>query len=270
MRRGERRTFLVGVGHGTCTCEGAAFEYIVNLEFELRNRGVRDRARDHLAHQRVRARRLRHGRHAPQARRLRHAEQHLQRVAVRRARHRLDHARPRRRRSSRPLALRDARRQRGASRPFDFAMLLPPFSGVGLKAFDRDGGGHHGAAVHAQRVHARRRRLQRQARTRSGAQRLAAHLPVPRLPEHLRRRHRLRAAAPDLDARTRAPTARVIAPAPPRTGMPSATIGKAVAGSIVDMIGGADEPTHTPRWPRWAQPASPRPGANPSRARPPR
>ena len=44
MRRGERRRFLVGVGHGACTCEGAAFEYIVNLEFELRARGVRDRA----------------------------------------------------------------------------------------------------------------------------------------------------------------------------------------------------------------------------------
>ncbi len=44
MRKGERRRFLVGVGHGTCTCEGAAFEYIVNLEFELRNRGVRDKA----------------------------------------------------------------------------------------------------------------------------------------------------------------------------------------------------------------------------------
>ena len=44
MRRGEKRRFLIGVGHGTCTCEGAAFEYIVNLEFELRNRAVRDRA----------------------------------------------------------------------------------------------------------------------------------------------------------------------------------------------------------------------------------
>ena len=41
---GRERRFLVGVGHGTCTCEGAAFEYIVNLEFELRHRGVRDRA----------------------------------------------------------------------------------------------------------------------------------------------------------------------------------------------------------------------------------
>jgi sulfide:quinone oxidoreductase len=44
MRGGERQRFLVGVGHGTCTCEGAAFEYIVNLEFELRARKVRDKA----------------------------------------------------------------------------------------------------------------------------------------------------------------------------------------------------------------------------------
>ena len=44
MRGGEPQTLVVGMGHGTCTCEGAAFEYIVNLEFELRHRGVRDRA----------------------------------------------------------------------------------------------------------------------------------------------------------------------------------------------------------------------------------
>jgi sulfide:quinone oxidoreductase len=44
MRRGERQRFLVGTGHGACTCEGAAFEYIVNLEFELRARKVRERA----------------------------------------------------------------------------------------------------------------------------------------------------------------------------------------------------------------------------------
>lgn len=44
MRRGERQRFLVGTGHGTCTCEGAALEYIVNLEFELRARKVRDKA----------------------------------------------------------------------------------------------------------------------------------------------------------------------------------------------------------------------------------
>ena len=39
MRKGERQRVVVGVGHGTSTCEGAAFEYIVNLEFELRTAG---------------------------------------------------------------------------------------------------------------------------------------------------------------------------------------------------------------------------------------
>ncbi len=36
--------FVVGTGHGTCTCEGAAFEYTFNLDHTLREAGVRDRA----------------------------------------------------------------------------------------------------------------------------------------------------------------------------------------------------------------------------------
>ena len=43
--RASAQRFLVGTGHGACTCEGAAFEYIVNLEFELRAREVRDARR---------------------------------------------------------------------------------------------------------------------------------------------------------------------------------------------------------------------------------
>ena len=45
--RGGRRTqtLVVGIGHGTCTCEGAAFEYVFNVDHELREAGVRDRAR---------------------------------------------------------------------------------------------------------------------------------------------------------------------------------------------------------------------------------
>jgi sulfide:quinone oxidoreductase len=41
LQRGERKTLVIGVGHGTCTCEGAAFEYTFNVEHELRERGVR-------------------------------------------------------------------------------------------------------------------------------------------------------------------------------------------------------------------------------------
>ncbi len=45
LRRGERQTLVVGMGHGTCTCEGAAFEYVFNVDHQLRQAGVRDRAR---------------------------------------------------------------------------------------------------------------------------------------------------------------------------------------------------------------------------------
>jgi sulfide:quinone oxidoreductase len=44
LRSGERQTLAIGVGHGTCTCEGAAFEYAFNVEHELRAAGVRDLA----------------------------------------------------------------------------------------------------------------------------------------------------------------------------------------------------------------------------------
>ena len=42
LRAGERQSLVVGVGHGTCTCEGAAFEYCFNVEHELRVAGVRE------------------------------------------------------------------------------------------------------------------------------------------------------------------------------------------------------------------------------------
>ena len=44
MKSGKRQTFAIGVGHGTCTCEGAAFEYTFNVEHELVQAGVRDLA----------------------------------------------------------------------------------------------------------------------------------------------------------------------------------------------------------------------------------
>ncbi|MEO5663335.1 MAG: hypothetical protein ABIR39_08615 [Nocardioides sp.] len=45
MRGGQPQTLAVGMGHGTCTCKGAAFEYVFNVDHELREAGVRDLAR---------------------------------------------------------------------------------------------------------------------------------------------------------------------------------------------------------------------------------
>ena len=44
MKAGKRQALAIGVGHGTCTCEGAAFEYTFNVEHEIRAAGVRDMA----------------------------------------------------------------------------------------------------------------------------------------------------------------------------------------------------------------------------------
>jgi sulfide:quinone oxidoreductase len=44
MKAGENQRFLIGTGSATSTCQGAAFEYILNVENEIRQRGLRDKA----------------------------------------------------------------------------------------------------------------------------------------------------------------------------------------------------------------------------------
>jgi sulfide:quinone oxidoreductase len=44
MKRGERQKIVIGTGHGTATCEGAAFEYVTNIHKDLVRRGVRNKA----------------------------------------------------------------------------------------------------------------------------------------------------------------------------------------------------------------------------------
>lgn len=44
MERGNKQTILIGTGHAMATCQGAAFEYILNIAFEIRKRGL-----EHLA-----------------------------------------------------------------------------------------------------------------------------------------------------------------------------------------------------------------------------
>lgn len=44
MKQGTKTKILIGTGHAKSTCQGAAFEYILNVEKELRDHGVRDNA----------------------------------------------------------------------------------------------------------------------------------------------------------------------------------------------------------------------------------
>jgi len=138
MRRGERQRFLVGTGHGTCTCEGAAFEYIVNLEFELRARKVRDKAEIvwitneyELGDFGMGGMHLRRGGYIVPSSLFTESlfaergidwisRAHVSKVEKDRVCYE---------------TLDGAQREQ----EFDFAMLLPPFSGVGLRAYDREG-----------------------------------------------------------------------------------------------------------------------------------
>ncbi len=40
---GSRQRMVIGTGHAMATCEGAAFEYLMNVDFDLRQRGIRDK-----------------------------------------------------------------------------------------------------------------------------------------------------------------------------------------------------------------------------------
>ncbi len=40
MENGEHQTFLIGTGHPMATCQGAAFEYALNIAFEVDKRGL--------------------------------------------------------------------------------------------------------------------------------------------------------------------------------------------------------------------------------------
>jgi sulfide:quinone oxidoreductase len=44
MKKGKKVKILIGTGHAKATCQGAAFEYILNVEQELRRHKVRDMA----------------------------------------------------------------------------------------------------------------------------------------------------------------------------------------------------------------------------------
>ncbi len=44
MAKGEKQRFLIGTGHPTATCQGAAFEYALNVAFEIIKRKLNDKA----------------------------------------------------------------------------------------------------------------------------------------------------------------------------------------------------------------------------------
>ena len=243
MKRGESLTFVVGTGHGTCTCEGAAFEYAFNLEFELRNAGVREKARvvfltneADLGDFGVDGLQLKRGGYVVSSRTFAEslfAERGVEWITGAHVA-RVD-----------PNVISyETLDGETHTLPFDFAMLLPPFTGVGLKAFSKDG-----------------RDITAKVFSPASFMRVDANYD-PKPYEEWRADDwpctyesplfanvfavGIAFAPPHALSRPRkTKNGTTIARAPPRTGMPSGIMGRTVALSIVDMIErGAKGPTH--------------------------
>jgi sulfide:quinone oxidoreductase len=263
MRRGERQRFVVGTGHGGCTCQGAAFEYIVNLEFELRSRKVRDKAdivwltnEYEMGDFGMGGMHIRRGGYVTPSNIFAESlfaergirwitRSHVRKVEPGRVHYE---------------TVEGAVREIG----FDFAMLLPPFSGVGLKAYDRVGAEvtstlfQPNGFTRVDADYAPKPYEQWSARDWPSTYQSPVHPNVFAAG--------IAFAPPHAISRPRqTPSGAPVAPAPPRTGMPSAMIGKAVARSVVDMLNGAPGPTQRVSMSRMGAACVASAGANPFR-----
>ena len=243
LKAGSPQTLLIGMGHGTCTCQGAAFEYTFNVEHELVKAGVRDKAEvvyitnenqlgdfgmdgmnfgtpNGIVSSQVFTESLFQER----------GVKAILSAAVERVDPGVVH-----------YELVDGTK---ASQEFDFAMLLPPFRGADLTAFDAHGDD-----------------ITDQVFAPSGFMKVDADY-TPKPYEDWKASDWPRTyqssmfdnvwaagiafAPPHAMSRPRqTPNGTLIAPAPPRTGMPSGVIGKTVARTIADRITkGAHAPAH--------------------------
>ena len=234
MKQGEPQVIVVGMGHGTCTCEGAAFEYAFNVEHEVRQAGVRD-----LADLVYLTNEYDLGDFGVGG--LTFTQQGFQTTS------KLWTESLFRERGIRAITGAHVERvEEGEvfyeqldgsknSLKFDFAMLLPPFRGVDLQAFDA-----HGVDI-SEELFAPNGFMKVDAdyAPKPFAEWRAEDWPstyqVPRFPNIFA--VGIAFAPPHQISKPRkSPAGTVITPSPPRTGMPSGIMGKLAATNIAEMI----------------------------------
>ncbi len=233
-KQGEKQKILVGTGHGMCTCQGAAFEYIFNIEHEARKAGVRDNIElkwisnePFLGDFGMGGLHMKVGGYVVSSRLFAeslYAERdvdwiigaHVNKVEEGKVHYELLDG-------------------TYGEETFDFAMLIPPFAGVGLKAYNKAGEDITDTVFAP-----------------NGFMKVDADYTLkpyeewkasdwPRTYQNPTYKNLFAAgiafAPPHIISKPmKSPNGTVINPTPPRTGMPSGIIGKAVAHSVCDLI----------------------------------
>ena len=234
MKNGATQKFLIGTGHGMCTCQGAAFEYIFNIEHEIEKAGVRDKAEikwisneSFLGDFGMGGLHMKVGGYVVSSKLFAeslYAERdiewiigaHVNKVESGKA----------------SYELLDGSMH---EEEFDFSMLIPPFAGVGLKAYNKVG-----EDITAT-LFAPNGFMKVDANYAAGAYENWKASDWPRTYQNPTYSNLFAAgiafAPPHIISKPMSSAnGTPINPTPPRTGMPSGIIGKAVARSICDLI----------------------------------
>jgi sulfide:quinone oxidoreductase len=138
MKAGNNQHILIGLGHGMATCQGAAFEYIFNVEYELRKAGVRDKAKiTYISNESVLGDFGVGGMHVKRGGYMTHSKVFTESLFSERGVGWITGAHVEKvEEKTVHYELLDGTRH---TVDYDMAMLIPPFSGHGLKAFDASG-----------------------------------------------------------------------------------------------------------------------------------
>jgi sulfide:quinone oxidoreductase len=243
MKAGERQKILIGTGHGLCTCQGAAFEYIFNIEHEIAKAGVRNMAdikwisnESFLGDFGV------GGLHMKSMGFAVSSKIFAESLFTERGVEWIIGAHVNKVESGKVhYELLDGEM---GEEEFDFSMLIPPFAGVGLKAYAKDG------SDITDTIFAPNGFLKVDANYGAGAYENWKASDWPKTYQNPTYDNMFAcgiAFAPPhpISKPMKSPNGTPIGPTPPRTGMPSGIIGKAVAHSICDRIlKGEDAPLH--------------------------
>lgn len=234
MKKGEKLTLLFGTGHPGATCQGAAFEYALNVAWEIKRRKLLDMAEMvwltneyELGDFGMGGAFIKRGGYVTPTKVFsesvlaEYGIRWIKRAGVTKVEKGLVHY--------------ETLDGQQLTQRFDFAMLIPAFSGVGLRAFDKNGDDVSSTLFAP-----------------SGFMKVDADYSgkpfeewgiedwpeIYRNPVYTNHFASGIAFAPphQISKPMKSPSGLSITPAPPRTGMPSGVTGKIIALNLADLI----------------------------------
>jgi sulfide:quinone oxidoreductase len=242
MKKGEKRRIVIGTGHGNCTCQGAAFEYIFNVEYILNKHKVRDKAdlvwisnEYELGDFGI------GGMHVKRGGYITHSRIFTESMFTERGLDWITRAHVQK--VEKDEIFYETLDGEEKSTKFDFSMLIPPFSGVGLKAYDKSNndistklfapnGFMKVDADYTPKEYSDWKSTDWPSTYQNPDYKNIFAVGIAFAPPHA------------ISKPMKSPKGTPIFPTPPRTGMPSGVMGREVARSVVEMIKqGTDKPT---------------------------